>query len=1204
MTKQIRLSRLTAFLMAAVLVIQAFLFYLPFGTVHAEEEGMALGPFVNSTTITYMDNGNEVAPEVIDGVYQIPDGADVRLCYHYEIPQGMLSEDHHTLTLHAPDGFKITQAESGDIMNGNTIQGTFTINTDGTVTLDYNSTAIQMDQDGPLTDGIICINGQIDVNKRDEKGEIPLNVEGSPSPEIRVHIKPTLNVSKSATQTVGSRDVQYSITVDAPIGTDGKSVTLTDTVDPDEYGSINLDSPENISVTTSTGQVIPDCEIKVENGGEGKTVLTLPPLKTGEKYTINYDSKIRLTNGKEVSATNTVQASTTPDVTSEPSSASVAYTPTDLIKKEGKASKGTDHWKITINPNHEDISGWTLTDSLTLPLIPSKPFDGQADISPAIDGNTKIDLPFTFPPGSHETYTITYITDEKNTVTKNKAVLSPPNHGPSAEAESSAGKEIGVEDLNKTFVSAKKEGDDLILTWNLHLRIWEEDGIDIFQDQLQGDQFFTKAQLIDIENKLEETLKKYGISLDDITMMANTAAQADISFNDLENGTEYTGFTGMILGNLPIGTVIDFDCSSTAEYDPYTDKTYENSVFFLGRDSTAVYHSKTVYPSIHKFDLNDENMKDQTEHNYDGDHGPAWGVQLDYYSADGYPLDSVTVTDTMPDGLDISHLKVMYTDSDQNSGWQDISEEAMKYIQLTEKGATKNSPASWIAVIDPGLYKEYPDMNGLLFELKTDYAKDLKWDFLNGKAEKEFLNTSVLTTENNKTLGTASQKQIIKRTEENYSGLKKEITGQQGSDGSFSNNVIPYSITVNPKGKKLVEDGVPLTVTDVLDVSSPGSSPVNPEMVNGSLAVYEIRDGKEIPLPASDYSYTLNSRPTGNGNTQTSMVFTIPDGMEVRIDYSILFCGSIGAEAKVSNTATMNASSEGKSESESPTTLKVASASATIESGGVTVRKSDSENYSITLPGAVFEVYRYNENTGSFDPVEENGKILTWTTGEDGQVFIPIADLSYNTAYEIEEVKAPDNYQGDNKRIGFILTDGQNDDGPFTAPEDFTNHAYIFSICGQLSIGNSKTLTSIPVRKTWLNENGEKADPAVSEIEAGIYAEMDGHEYLVRKITLSDRNGWKEDVTGLPLYEDNNPEKPKIQYSVKELTTSGSWKSETKTADDGSVEIVNTLNSEKIALPVTGKPSVWILPASGILLVGAGSVLKAKTRRKDSLRNK
>lgn len=1195
---------MTAFLMAAVLVIQTFLFYLPFGTVHAEEEGMALGPYVNSTTITYMDNGSEVTPEVIDGVYQIPDGADVRLCYHYEIPQGMLSEDHHTFTLHAPDSFKITQAESGDIMNGDTIQGTFSISTDGTVILDYNPDAIKMDQDGPLTDGIICINGQIDINKRDEKGEVPLNVEGSSSPEIRVHIKPTLNVSKTATQTAGSRDVQYSITVDAPIGTDNEPVTLTDTVDPDEYGSINLDSPENISVTTSTGQIIPESEIKVENEGEGKTVLTLPPLKTGESYTINYDSKIRVTNGKEVSAKNTAIATTTPDVTSEPSSASVAYTPTDLIKKVGYAKDGTDYWTITVNPDHDDIGKWTLSDVWSQPLISSTPLGKTVEISPAVEGKTKITLPYTFPPGCTESYKITYTTDEGNTKTTNKAILSPPDHGPEAESTASAGKEVGEEDLNKTFISAKKEGDHLILTWNLHIRIWEEDELYILKDDLNGDQYFTENQLIDIQNNLDKILQDYGISASDIDLLANTNSEGYIPFSELESTGQYTGFTVLISGSLPIGSVIDIDCSSTADYDPYADKTYENSLHLLHRDSTATYHSKTVYPSIHKFDLNDENMKDQTEHNYDDDQGPAWGIQLDYNSADGYPLEPVTVTDTMPDGLDISHLKIMYTDSDQNSGWQAVSEEAMKYIQLTEKAATKTSPASWIAVIDPGLYKEYPNMNGLLFELKTDYAKDLKWDFLNGKAQKEFLNTSVLTTENNKTLGKASQKQIIKRTVENYSGLKKEVTGQQGSDGSFSNNVIPYSITVNPKGKMLVDDGVPLTVTDVLDVSSQGSSHVNPEMVNGSLAVYEIHDGKEIPLPASDYSYTLSSRPTGDGNTQTSMVFTIPDGMEVRIDYSILFCGSIGAEAKVSNTATMNAASEGKSESESPTTLKVASASATIESGGVTVRKSDSENYSITLPGAVFEVYRYNENTGAFDPVEENGKILTWTTGEDGQVFIPIAELSYNTAYEIEEVKAPDNYQGDNKRIGFILTDGQNDDGPFTAPKDFTNHAYIFSICGQLSIGNSKTLTSIPVQKTWLNENGEKADPAVSEIEAGIYAEMDGHEYLVRKITLSDRNGWKENVTGLPLYEDNNPEKPKIQYSVKELTTSGSWKSETKTAEDGSVEIVNTLNTEKIALPVTGKPSVWILPSGGILLVAAGSVLKAKIRRKDPLRNK
>lgn len=1188
-------------IMAAVaMVIQTFFLFVSVPKVYADDTEMNLGPYVTSADLTYTNQeGEECCPKVVDGTCDIPDGCNTTLKIYYHIPEKTLSEDKHTLTMQVPDGLKIESDQSGEIMDGDSEEGTYNISTDGTVTLDFNQSAIDECQNGPLSDGVLSIQGKIDLTKRTNDGNIPLDINGDASPEITIHVTPSLEVTKSATQSPDSKIAHYTITVYAPIGSNNKDVTVEDTVAPDEYGSINLDDPENISVVTSTGEVIPESEIKVEKE-DGKTRLVLPPLGDNESYTITYDAKIRVTNGKQISATNTAVAST-PEIQTAPSSASVAYTPLDLVKKDGKEDQdGMITWTITVNPEKADISGWKLSDVWSQPLLPNNEVTGTASIDPPVDGESVITLPFTFPPGSDQTYTITYTQQDGNNVTTNTATLTPPNNGPSAQATKTVGSNIGTEDVNKEFVSAEKDGKLTLLNWKIQLEVTNGDMF-MFTETLSDGQYFTKAQLLAFQENLEKALANDDLSIPskDIVFVV-TALEPGLStgmISDLNTGLsadgKYTAFDLIVLSTIPNGTVLDLNCQSTAELDPDQKADLSNSIESNGKTATAYYHYQPTYPTISKFDLNDENYRHHTTHNYDGE-GPAWGVALTYDPEAGYPKQPVVVSGKIPKGLTSKDVHVYIRPTESGSDWSELSKEEIdQYFKIDVDRSS--SPETMNVTIDPALYKQYPDLEGILLTIRTDYDKDLKWEYTNGKSVKEFENTASASVGDHD-CGSATQKQTITRFLPDYSGLSKSIS-EKKQDGGFPNNLIPYTIDVNPKAKKLLEGDALLTVEDVLDVTSSDTTPVNPELVNGSVAVYEVEGEKKAQLSTLEYTVTLKRVPTGNGSTKTTIVFKVPDGMHLEIDYQVLFSGKVGVHANVNNTASMSGTSEGRSDSGVPTALSIERAIATIEDGGISIRKSDADNYDLTLPGAEFEISKYNPDTGDFDPITgKDDQPETFTTGNDGTLFVPRSKLSYDTAYQIQEISAPYGYKKDDTPIDFILTEGDFKPETFRGPEGFLKHAYIYNVYGQVSVSNKKIETSIHVKKVWEDSKGDPVDAPVDKIEVGLYQTIDGKESPrpYRSGFLYSDADWALDFNHLPEYDGDADTGKKITYSIKELTTSDKWTAEITMSDEKNVLITNTLKGEKIVLPVTGSFSVWLWPAAGTSLILAGALAKKR----------
>ena len=144
-----------------------------------------------------------------------------------------------------------------------------------------------------------------------------------------------------------------------------------------------------------------------------------------------------------------------------------------MISKHGGYDQDTGkmNWSITINPDKKDISGYQLKDKIDNDLNIPTPL-----IAKKSDGTTfTIDkLPYTFPDGSKDTYTIEYQTDapKDNTTVENKGIIISKD---GKEYESGYSVNVQHRDWNLTKSSTgntvSEDGQTLTNTWQAYMKL-------------------------------------------------------------------------------------------------------------------------------------------------------------------------------------------------------------------------------------------------------------------------------------------------------------------------------------------------------------------------------------------------------------------------------------------------------------------------------------------------------------------------------------------------------------------------------------------------------------------------------------------------------------------------------------------------------------------------------------------------------------
>lgn len=174
-------------------------------------------------------------------------------------------------------------------------------------------------------------------------------------------------------------------------------------------------------------------------------------------------------------------------------------------------------------------------------------------------------------------------------------------------------------------------------------------------------------------------------------------------------------------------------------------------------------------------------------------------------------------------------------------------------------------------------------------------------------------------------------------------------------------------------------------------------------------------------------------------------------------------------------------------------TVEVSEGGATADIDGVTICKVDADNNGITLAGAEFNLYIWDEDGGTdgagayvpmvwdasldggtYCPAVGNETPATLVTRSDGTLEIK---LGYNVAYRLVETKAPEHYQKDESSYDFLILSADGEEHPYVGPGENVDE---FKSSGghELSSGaliyypNTCTTTDISVIKRWEDSDG------------------------------------------------------------------------------------------------------------------------------------
>lgn len=363
-----------------------------------------------------------------------------------------------------------------------------------------------------------------------------------------------------------------------------------------------------------------------------------------------------------------------------------------------------------------------------------------------------------------------------------------------------------------------------------------------------------------------------------------------------------------------------------------------------------------------------------------------------------------------------------------------------------------------------------------------------------------------------------------------------------------------------------------------------------------------------------------------------TMTVTVPDELACVLEYTYQISYPSSTEVTVKNHANLS----GLVEKWVDTHVVNYDSSATVRFSKFDLNKVDSNDYLVTLPGATFQLAKWNKTAGTFEEVctlktNASGQINFGLLDSSATAEIPTmssAQLLCSTLYRIVETDAPTGYALSKSPIYLLwgAHPSTTADNAFTAAtggnrvkdndynKDLGSHNVTYLARGESSaVYVPNTANSITVAKHWLDTDGKtelapnkvnSTYTATVELRRKVYqwGNLQPNDELYTTVTLDSSNNWSYSWNNLPL---TDPADSSITYKyyVKETACSGTFKYDLNNTGitGGTILLYNQVPEDaNYELPSTGGSGTLPYTAVGgtmMLSALAYSFIHRKRRR-------
>ena len=1079
------------------------------------EESTDFGQYITSADVSKIQNGSWVSSETFE------DGDQVKVHINYNLPADIVTTDKDKISYQLPNGIKPLKEETGLVYasNGKAV-GTYLITTEGKITIDFNADFAT----GEPFSGYIEFQGTVSADGADDDGSVKFDGDGG-----EITVKPSkeqydLNMSKQASLN-DDGTVSYTVKASTKNGTEGTIKIEDKFVDWDsaraEYNAdsfkvIKKDKDGNSTPMTATPSI----------NGESFTINDLPKLEAGESYEITYTAKATPSN-KDGSGSLTNSVKGTSGNTSKETSTSITIS-NSMISKYGGYDQNTGkmNWSITINPDKKDIGGYVFNDTIDNNLEIPTPITvkGSNGTTFTIDS-----LPYIFPDGSNETYTIEYQTDapKENVTVTNTGTIG--KDGTTYESSYGVGVNHRDWDITKSSTgnTVSEDGKTITNTWQAYMKLPDRGITSVtYSDVIKngtstGDKDFIGEHYA-ILSELREEINR-NIELKDANGISIFKEDLEVSvkfYSDENKNNEVTN-----------------DDAHVKAFE-VTVKKKDDSEFVGQSLNISSYHTigdlKGVKEGINYYFVNKGTVQDKESESkvtynkpkkfvkqgfgkIDGgtyDKYSSSKVSTDYISRDGklyyriiFTPDSneqISVTDTLPKGTKLFKKgeRADYTNSSYKSNPADRgSPEAIyhfgdnaewycdgdanftdirKYFKYSYDETTNKITFTF----EPGYNKTDGDNysekrqtpNGpIAIYYAVDITSDEFWKDLKNE-NKEYTNTLEYQGKSQE------QHTEVERETQNVTKTAKQID---------NTTKVEYSVIINPAAKDLNPKSDKITLNDKLEYYD--NNNISPYLVLSSLKLYEYDadkvDHKGKLIDESRYQVQID-------DTTHKLTVTLPDELACVLGYQYDFDVGQAAHPTIKN----NVSLEGEFSSLVDTNIDISHSSAGVIRGKMTIYKVDSKDYSKKLPNAKFKLWEFDKETKDWKAVTK-GSTDVFETNEDGEIVFSGSSedkfLVANTLYKLEETEAPSGYDKDENPHYFVIYQADQNKTKQDAQTALTEQGIPnVNLYNDVSyIPNNKEVSlyvpndsnSISVKKVWVDQENKGATPGASNVKLQLY---------------------------------------------------------------------------------------------------------------------